>query len=94
MISTVNLSGVTVDLTQGTALPRVAPPELVQKFVRAMSAAQHADFQLQPAEFPSHRVEGVDALHGAAEPATPVDPRVLADTYNPMTAVNVIHLRA
>ncbi len=94
MISTVNLSGVTVDLSQGTALPRVAPPELVQKFVRAMSAAQHADLQLQPADFPPHRVEGADALRHADEPATPVDPRMLADTYNPMTAVNVIHLRA
>jgi hypothetical protein len=94
MISTVNLSGLTVELSQGTALPRVAPPELVQKFVRAMSAAQHADFQLQQADFQPYRVEAVDAPHDAAEPAAPVDPRVLADTYNPMTAVNVIHLRA
>jgi hypothetical protein len=94
MISTVNLSGVTVDLSHGSASPSVAPPELVQKFVRAMSAAQPPEFSLQPPDFAQHRVEAVDAPYDAAEPATPVDPRRLADTYNHMTAVNVIHLRA
>lgn len=94
MISTVNLSGVTVDLTQGTALPRVAPPELVQKFVRAMSAAQHAEFSVQPADGLPHRAEALNPLHDTVEPTAPVDPRMLAETYNPMTAVNVIHLRA
>jgi hypothetical protein len=94
MISTVNFSGVTADLSHGSALPGVVPVELVQKFARAMSAAQPLDPSLQPPEFAPHRAEAVEESQHAIDAATTRREQALTESYNPMTAVNVIHLRA
>jgi hypothetical protein len=94
MMSTVNFSGVAAELSHGGALPGVVPVELVQKFARAMSAAQPPDASLQPPEFPTHRADGGDASQHAIDAASARREQALAESYNPMTAVNVIHLRA
>ena len=94
MMSTVNFSGVAADLSHGAALPGVVPVELVQKFARAMSAAQPPDAALQPPEFPLHRAEAADESQYAIDAANTRREQALAESYNPMTAVNVIHLRA
>jgi hypothetical protein len=94
MTTPVNFSGVAAELSHGTAPPCVVPVDLVQRFARAMSAPQPADFSLQPPDVLMHRVDGLDALHHSVDPATILHAQAPAESYNHMTAVNVIHLRA
>jgi hypothetical protein len=94
IMTPVNFSGVAAELSHGTALPSVTPVDLVQRFARAMSAPQPADFSLQPPEVLMHRVDGLDTLHHSVDPAGVLHAQAPAESYNHMTAVNVIHLRA
>ena len=94
MTTPVNFSGVAAELSHGMAPPCVAPADLVQRFARAMSAPQPADFSLQPPDVLMHRVDGPDALDHSVDPATILHAQAPAEPYNHMTAVNVIHLRA